>query len=59
MTTDIKKKPRYAVSVSGKTYARARAAVPPGSLASFVDDIITSALDDPSITARLIAKCQA
>lgn len=51
-----KKTPRYAISVSAKTYDRMRA-VAPGSLAEFVDDIVTSALDDPAIRARLLAQC--
>lgn len=51
-----KKTSRYAISVSGRTYDRMRA-VAPGSLAEFVDDIVTSALDDPAILARVMAKC--
>ena len=60
MNTD--KKPRelhrYSISVSGKTYDRLRSAVTSCSLASFVDGVVTSALDDPTIVARLLARCQ-
>lgn len=51
-----KKKRRYSISVSAKIYDRARSAVA-GSLAGFVDDIVVSALDDPTILARLMARC--
>ena len=47
---------RYSISVSSKTYDRLRSAVD-GSLAKFVNDIMTTALDDPSIRARVAAKC--
>ena len=49
---------RYSISVSSKTYDRLRTAVP-GSLASFVDGIVTGALNDPTILARVVAKCRA
>jgi hypothetical protein len=51
-----KKTPRYSISVSARTYDLLRAEVD-GSLAGFVDDIMTSALDDPAILARVMAKC--
>jgi len=49
---------RYSISVSGRTYDRLCAAVPRGSVASFVDDIVTSALDDASVLARLVDRCR-
>jgi hypothetical protein len=51
-----KKTPRYAVSVSARTYDRLRATVR-GSLAGFVEAVVTSALDNPAILSRLLAKC--
>ena len=54
--TQETKAQRYSISVSAKTYDCMRAAAP-GSLAEFVDDIVTSALDDPAILSRLLAKC--
>jgi len=47
---------RYSISVSSRTYDRLRTAVT-GSLAAFVDDIVTTALNDPAILARVVAKC--
>ena len=47
---------RYSISVSSRTYDRLRTAVG-GSLAKFVDNIVTTALDDPAILARVVAKC--
>lgn len=52
-----KKMQRYSISVSGETYDRARMAVQ-GSLSAFVDDIVLTALNDPSILARLVPKCR-
>ena len=52
-----KKTQRYSISVSSRTYDRLRTVVA-GSLASFVDDIVTTALDDPAILARVVAKCR-
>jgi hypothetical protein len=52
-----KKKQRYSISVSGGTYDRMRTMVT-GSLAKFVDNIVTTALDDPTILARVVAGCQ-
>ncbi len=52
------KKTRYSISVMGETYDRLRAVVPRGSMASFVDEIVESALDDPEILARLISRCR-
>lgn len=51
-----KKTQRYSISVSSRTYDRLRAVVP-GSLATFVDGVVLTALDDPEIRARLVAKC--
>jgi hypothetical protein len=53
-----KKLHRYSVSVSGKTYDRLRVTVTSGSLASFVDEIIASALDEPTILARIVVQCR-
>ena len=52
------KKPRYSISVTSETYERLRAVAAPGSLACFVDEIVTSALDDPKILAALLVKCR-
>lgn len=48
---------RYSISVSGRTYDRLRSVVPHGGVARFVDDIVTSALNDPAILARLVDRC--
>ena len=48
---------RYSISVSSRTYDRLRTAVP-GSLAAFVDNIVTTAFDDPAILARVVARCR-
>jgi len=53
-----KKAGRPSISVSGKTYERLCVAVPSGSLASFIDGIVVAALDDPTITARMIDLCR-
>ena len=52
-----KKTPRYSISVSVRTYDRLRMTVT-GNLAGFVDEIVESALDDPEILARLVARCR-
>lgn len=49
---------RYSISVSSKTYDRLLATVTSGSLARFVDEIVTSALDDPAILVRVVGKCR-
>lgn len=54
--TNHKRLQRYSISVSARTYDRVRAVVP-GSLAGFVDDLMTRTLDDPMALARLVAKC--
>lgn len=54
----VKKLGRYSVSMSGRTYDRVRSAVPSGGMASFVDDIVMKALEDPTILARMVAKCR-
>lgn len=51
-----RKTQRYSISVSARTYDSLRAKVS-GSLAGFVDDLVETALDDPAILARLVAKC--
>ena len=51
-----KKMQRYSISVSSRTYDRLRSAVT-GSLAGFVDDLVATALDDPAILARVVARC--
>ena len=51
-----KKTQRYSISVSARTYDRLRTVVT-GSLAAFVDDIVTTTLDDPAILARVVARC--
>lgn len=53
----VKKTQRYSVSVSSRTYDRLRTAVE-GSLAGFVDDIVATAIDDPAILSRVVAKCR-
>lgn len=58
MSEHNKKPNRYSISVSGKTYDRLRAVVTQGSLASFINDIMGSALDDPAISARVLAMCR-
>jgi hypothetical protein len=57
--TEKKKPKRYSISVSGTTYARLRTSVASASLQKFVDGILVSALDDPTIRERLLAKCLA
>jgi hypothetical protein len=53
-----KQKPkRYSISVTGQTYARLRSSVESTSLQKFVDGILTSALDDPTILERVTGKC--
>lgn len=52
-----KKTQRYSISVSSRTYDRLRMAVT-GSLAAFVDDIVTTALDDPAILSRVGSRCR-
>jgi hypothetical protein len=52
-----KRSPRYSISVSGTIYDRLRGAVPQGGIAGFIDGIVSSALADPIITARLLEKC--
>jgi hypothetical protein len=54
----VKYPKRYSISVTGATYERLREL--PESEASmqrFVDALITSAIDDPLIRARVLAKC--
>lgn len=51
-----KKKP--SISVSRGTYQQLRSSVTETSLAKFVDGIVRSALDDPTILDRVLAKCR-
>lgn len=53
-----RKTPRYSISVSGGTYDRLRDTKPPDGVSGLVDDILTEALDDPAILARLVHKCR-
>jgi hypothetical protein len=49
---------RYSISVTGETYARLRATVAEStSIQKFVDDLITSALDDALVAARVVGQC--
>jgi hypothetical protein len=52
-----KKSNRYSISVSGKTYDRLRVKVPRGRVARFVDDLLETALNDPTIMRRLVDRC--
>lgn len=54
----MKKMNRYSISVSAKTYDRIRAAVPPGEVAGFVDEIVVGALEDPAILSRVVGLCR-
>jgi len=49
---------RPSISVSGKTYARLRAAFPVGNVATFVDEVVAAALNDPAIAARVVDVCR-
>lgn len=51
------KPPRYSISVSGKRYEQLRA-LAPGSVASFVDEFVLEALDEPAISTRILAACR-
>ena len=53
-----RKTSRYSISVSGGTYDRLRITMPQGGVSGLVDDILTEALDDPAILARLVNKCR-
>ena len=50
------KKQRYSISVSGGTYDRMRSIVT-GSLVKFVDNIVTTTLDDPVALKSVLARC--
>jgi hypothetical protein len=56
--TDKNRSKRYSISVTGRTYDRLRLTVASASLQKFVDGLITSALDDPAILARVVGKCR-
>jgi len=49
---------RPSISVSGRTYDRLRAARPSGGLAAYVEAIVTAALNDPAIAARVVDECR-
>lgn len=51
------KRSRYSISVSGRLYERLRAAVPSGSVAGRVDEIIRATLDDPDVSAETVSRC--
>lgn len=53
----MSKKKRPSISVTKKIYDQLRARVSEASLAKFVDDAVTSALDDPTICDRVLEKC--
>lgn len=48
---------RYSISVSGPTYKRLRTSVASASVQKFVEGIIVSVLDDPTIRERVLGKC--
>jgi hypothetical protein len=48
---------RYSISVTGAIYDRLRETVTDESVASFVEDAIATALDDPKTAARIAATC--
>jgi hypothetical protein len=50
---------RCSISVSGATYDRLCASYPFGGLSAFVEEIITSGLDDLAISKRVLKKCRA
>lgn len=53
-----KKKPRrYSISVTGRFYEKLRAHVTDESVASFVDDVIASTLEDPTLSAQVLDAC--
>jgi hypothetical protein len=58
MRPKTKKLNRYSISVTGQTYDRLRATVKSASLQKFVNGILVSALDDPTIAARVTEKCR-
>ena len=59
MNMTAKKTQRYSISVSSRTYDRLRTAVTGSlSLATFVNDIVVTALDDPTILSRVVARCR-
>ncbi len=53
----MRKNKRPSISVSRKTYDQLRASVHETSLSKFVEGIVLSALEDPTIRDRVIAKC--
>lgn len=53
-----KRSNRYSISVSGVMYDRLRGHVLHGNLAAFVEDVVASALDDPSTRTRLVHQCR-
>ena len=51
-------KKRPSISMSGKRYDQLRAFVFETSLSKFVDSVVRSALDDPTIRDRVLEKCR-
>lgn len=49
---------KCSISVSGKLYDKLCTVVPYGGMASFVDEAIVTALDDPAILKRLLSRCR-
>jgi hypothetical protein len=53
-----KRKPRrYSISVTGRFYERLRTQVTSESVASFVDDVIATTLEDPALSAQVVDAC--
>lgn len=59
MSQDPQLRPkRYSISVTGATYDRIRdLPEASASMQRFVDDLITTAIDDPLVRVRVLAKC--
>ena len=53
----LNRKQRYSISVSAETYDRVREVVD-GSLAAFVNGVVESALNDPTILSRVVKQCR-
>jgi hypothetical protein len=54
----MSKKRRPSISVTGKIYDRLRTSVTQTSLSKFVENVVLSALDDPTIRDRVLDKCR-
>jgi len=46
------------ISVTGDTYDRLRAAQPHGCLAPYVEELVQRTLDDPKLSAQVVARCR-